>query len=525
MGIPSASPQPQGPALESIAERIETLRRTAGGPAWPDVARVMTDGGPAFAACASYLATRLDVLPLEICAALARVPTWSTLVSPDELTGVLTSAFGRPVAQVFEHVDPVPFDTRFPIQSHRARLGPAHAVVVRFVVPGGREMIRAAAPLLGRLLPVLGGLGERGDARYVEAALRRVTDEFAALLGRRMDLAGEVAGGRAIVTDALQFPLLRPRRPRTELCGPTVSVWDDLATVSLDAPGADRASAALTAMVVWLRQSLLGRAFPEEPEACDMLFVDRGQVALAHGPCRTMTPAQQATLQSYLVATAANEPDWALECVAPLLVPSASADRAGLQRRFRHAPLPWDDALFGRSQLLAQLVTHWQLIGRYGFEAQPVLAAWYRACVMATASASSHGATEDVLHEAVRMLQPRIAARHVGHLVGMPDWQGRGAGAMLSRLATAFGTSPADLFGGATLGATRPPPRTGVIAGLLMVFASLTFVVPSLERVIGRSADILAAFGVLAAGGSAIWLIVRRRTRGAPRPAPRDTSI
>lgn len=181
-----------------------------------------------------FLSTRVDVLPLEVTRELAGL---QDEVPPEPLAPIaaqIEEDLGRPLAQLFTHLDPEPMGAASLAQVHRARLASGRAVVVKALRPGIQVLVEtdlAAIRLALSWLKLWRRLGRRVD-------LDRLAAEFSATTRRELDLAAEGRSAerfrRAFADDpGVAFPtILWSHTARRTL------TMEDMAFIKISDPGA-----------------------------------------------------------------------------------------------------------------------------------------------------------------------------------------------------------------------------------------------------------------------------------------------
>lgn len=492
------SPDDTKRRLEAAARDVRELASAEG--ASEELLQILPDLGPVFSGFARFLATRADVVPAGLRADLARVPDHVASAPLSEVREVVEAGWRRRVEDVCFAFDETSSETRFPTQSHRAWLTPTDAVIVSCVPPSFETRVERELPMLSMLSTALAGT--LGGSDVFDALLA----DYRGLLRRRLDFSEDVAASEALVADARRFPPLRARRPHPGLSSRRVAVWDDVASVPQETPGFNHDEAGPSICRAWLRQALLGRTFPEEPAPADFIIAGRRQVALGGRLFTSLTTDAQVTIQGYLVAVAAGDPDLALRYLARELVPGRSADVAGFQRRIRHAWSVDSDAA-GGSELMAQLLLHWRIAVEHGFQPKARLASFYRGCLAAVSAATALGAEADVLRDTLEALQIRLIASQVEALTGVSPSTARSVREAGWRFVTTLASGPIASDRG-TGGSGLP---MSVVGSLLLALTAIGVAMPSLVASGATWADPVGAGAFAAIGAVTLFLIIFRR--------------
>lgn len=490
-GTPAPAPSaPSAPRTETVTHLGVSPTMRAG----------LLAGGPVTTGFARYLSTRADVVPAGLRAALSDMTESVAPVPASEVKALLESAWSARLDDVCFAFEDAPTEVTFPTQTHRAWLAPTHAVLVRVVPPTFLgEMERGLQALRGSTLfsPVL--------PAEVYASL--VTD-YADVLRRRVSQAADLVAASSLVADARRFPLLRAARPHPGLSREQVFVIDEVMAIPPDTPGLNLVDEGASGFRTWLRQALLGGVFPEELEPSDLVIAGRRQISLRGRLFTRLDAEAQGDLSGYIVSVAAADPDLAMRYLQRQLKPGPKADAAGLQRRLRHA---WsiDADAAGGSELLAQLLQHWQIAVDHGFAPSRALAAFLRGATNAVRAARQVGAVDDLLADALGALQLRVMAAQLEAMTGVSPSNARSAREAGWRLITTLAAGPVD-------GGRGPRPAGAplhVFGSLVLVLAAIGVAMPRLIAAGVTWADPLGALLFAGLGGTLLFVATRRRGR------------
>jgi hypothetical protein len=497
----STPPEEARRRLESVAGDVRELASAEG--ASLELLQVLPELGPVFTGFARYLATRADRVPAGLRSDLATVVDLVEPAPLSEVRAAVEAGWHRRIEDVCWSFEDVPIATQFPTQSHRAWLTPTDAVMLTCVPQSFELRIETDLPQLTMLSGALSG--PLGGPEWFAALL----DDYRTALRRRLEIGADVAASDALVADARRFPPLRARRAHPGLSSARVGVWDDIASVSPDTPGFDHQEAGPSVCRAWLRQALLGRAFPEETVAADFMIAGRRQVAIGGRLFTSIPTDSQLTIQGYLVATAAGDPDLAIKYLLRELKAGNGVDAAGFQRRLRHAYSVDADAA-GGSELMAQLLLHWRIAVEHGYQPKPSLTSFYRGCLGAVSAATAYGAEPDVLRDTLEALQLRLMAYQVEALTGITTAATRTVREAGWRFLTALASgsiAPDRLAGGS---AGLPLMSAGA---LLLALTAIGIAMPVIVATGAKWAEPVGAtlFGALAV--VTMTLIVSRRSR------------
>ena len=116
--------------------------------------------GPTFVKVGQILSMRSEILPQAFCDELAKLRADADPMPYQTVLGTLSSEYGRPIGEIFEHIDPTPLGSASLAQVHRATLLTGEDVAVKVQRPGVREtmaqdvsIMRSIARLATRVMP------------------------------------------------------------------------------------------------------------------------------------------------------------------------------------------------------------------------------------------------------------------------------------------------------------------------------------------------------------------------------------
>jgi ubiquinone biosynthesis protein len=348
--------------------------------------------GPIFSSFGLYLASRVDLLDARDCLELAALRDRAAPLHAAAAYDLLSHELGLAPAEAFAEFDGEPFESRLLYQTHRARLRDGTPVVVKLVRPEAERQFLRDIELLDLLEGAL-----LGGASF-EGALA----DFTSALGGRLDLTREASAMASLAADAEGFDMLAVPAIEHGLCSARVLTAEEPSGRRLDGAEPSRASRdreaqggrdplnvsdrpALARLLcsVWLRQALLGHAFPAEPLPSNVLVTYDGQIAFTGGLFAGLNAEAQTGLWNYLISTAAENPDRAC---SGLLGELRREGRAGadedLRHRFRQV-VPFRDTGWHQddddtSRLADHLVVHWRSAAECGYVPRPHLPSFYR---------------------------------------------------------------------------------------------------------------------------------------------------
>lgn len=477
--------------------------------------------GPVFAALGRYLSTRLDLVTVPDALELSKIADAAPPLAPERVVELLGAELGDPAA-VFRRLDLEPSSSTLARQTHRAELATGEPVLARLYRDdlAGRidRELEAAAPL------------ERVFGAYERRVrLAATLDELRRELAARCDPRREAEALGLLAADAAGRQPLAVPRVRSELTRDRLLVIDDLGgrEVSDLVPrlaAMDREDLARRLCLVWLRQALLGSAFPVEAEVRELAD---GRLAFTGGVFASLPATSQARLWNYLRATAAHDPDQAVACLRPELVRGRRAVSDGELRSRLRQVVPFRDGGWSPAgeNLAEYAVLHWRVVREYGYRAPGHLVAFYRGLFWAACTSQPGVPANDPLHDALDDLD-WIAGWNQLRQLATPDEL---ASTLESYLVSALHLPPKlqralEIAGdeqhpGFRVPASEPRKRrrgrdtTAAVAALLMAMVAVALMAPRLAALAAGAAwaERLTA-GAFAVFALALLFAVTRRS-------------
>ena len=186
--------------------------------------------GPVFVKLGQLLSVRPDLIPEQVAADLATLRDRVSPVGPAQIGEVLAAAYGRPAAEVFAELEPIPVASASIAQVHRARLPSGEQVAVKVVRPGIGHVIERDIALLRRLA----AMGERwaGTARRLRAS--ELVELYHEIITHELDMVREGANAAQLRTNFRESDLLDVPRVHWEYTRRDVLVSDFVEGIPLD---------------------------------------------------------------------------------------------------------------------------------------------------------------------------------------------------------------------------------------------------------------------------------------------------
>ena len=144
--------------------------------------------GPVFVKFGQLLSVRPDLIPGDVAAELAKLQDDVPPVPWPLVADTLDRAYGRPHAEVFRSIDPLPVASASVAQVHFAVLPDGREVAVKILRPGIHEVIAKDVALLYALAGIVARSADGRRLRPVE-----VVAEFEKTIAGELDLVREAA--------------------------------------------------------------------------------------------------------------------------------------------------------------------------------------------------------------------------------------------------------------------------------------------------------------------------------------------
>ncbi len=165
--------------------------RTPPLPRWQKIARryrnLAVEMGGVLIKLGQFLSIRVDILPPEVTGELAGLQDEIPPESFDAIALQIEEDFGRPLAEIFEWVEPTPLGSASLAQAHLARLVSSEEVVIKVLRPGIDVLVETdltAIALAARWLKLYKRISTRVNLDWL-------AQEFATITRRELDFEAE----------------------------------------------------------------------------------------------------------------------------------------------------------------------------------------------------------------------------------------------------------------------------------------------------------------------------------------------
>lgn len=188
--------------------------------------------GPTFVKVGQILSMRSEILPQAFCDELAKLRADADPMPYQTVLETLSSEYGRPIGEIFEHIDPTPLGSASLAQVHRATLLTGEDVAVKVQRPGVREtmaqdvsIMRSIARLATRVMP---------SAQVVD--LGGVVEELWDIFESETDFLVEARNLAEFKRFCQPYVYMDCPKPYMDLCTEHVVVMDYVEGISVSHP-------------------------------------------------------------------------------------------------------------------------------------------------------------------------------------------------------------------------------------------------------------------------------------------------
>lgn len=395
--------------------------------------------GPIFSSFGLYMSSRVDLWPAKDCLELATIPDRGDPIPPDAVKSLLSREINHPMGETFMTFDEEPSESRLLFQAHHARLNDGTDVIVKIIHPEVEDHLLDDIDLLSLLKDSFAG------PALSDSAFKTAVADFCYRVHQQIDFVNEARAFEALAQNAEESDTLRAPKVFQALCTSKVLTLEKLNGVRMDelmsslnesgttsdralpgSPGFDRDELARLLCEVWLRQALLGRCFPVEPNPQNVLFLPGKQIAFTGGAFGSLAPEPQANLWNYLIAAASENSDKACSCLLKEMRREGTSVREDeVRQRFRQA-MPFRDGGWNASsdnQSLAELLfVQWRFASECGCSPLMHLPAFFRGLFNIADSARRLMPKVDPLMEGLRDVRLLAGMAEVREMISPPQF-------------------------------------------------------------------------------------------------------
>ncbi|MGC5614618.1 ABC1 kinase family protein [Georgenia sp. Z1491] len=196
--------------------------------------RALEDAGVTFVKLGQTLSTRPDLLPATVVEELSRLHSDVPALSWEEVRPVVDASLGRPLEEVFAHVDTAPLAAASVAQVHTARLHDGSEVVLKIQRPGARQQVTGDMDIVMRLADRLDRTTSWGRSLGLRSLARGFADSLDEELDYTVELSNMQAMAASTTSDLVHVPRAYP-----EISSRTLLVMERIEGSPLSSPRAD----------------------------------------------------------------------------------------------------------------------------------------------------------------------------------------------------------------------------------------------------------------------------------------------
>jgi ubiquinone biosynthesis protein len=263
----------------------------------------LEEAGGVYVKLGQIAATRIDLLPPDVCEELGHLQSRSTPVPADEVRRVLEAEYGRAVEDVFESFEWEPLAAASIAQTHTAVLRSGADVVVKVQRPGIADTIERDLAALNQLAR----LAERRTVTGRDLRVSQLADEFGRSLRSELDFRDEANATEAMHALHGEGATVRIPSVYPDLCTRRVIVQERLPGVPLSEVDADaeldRPTLARQFLTVNIDDILNQGVFHADPHPGNVMVLDDGTLGMIDfGATGRLDTIQQQAVIDMLVA-------------------------------------------------------------------------------------------------------------------------------------------------------------------------------------------------------------------------------
>ncbi|HZI63894.1 MAG TPA: AarF/UbiB family protein [Thermoanaerobaculia bacterium] len=312
--------------------------------------------GPTYIKLGQVLSLREDILPPKITDELKNLLDRLPAVPLERLAQIIEKDLGRPVATMFEWIDPVPLGSASIGQTHAARTREGDDVVLKVVKPGNRELLRRDTVLLNLLGRFLQSFLERFQPQKV---LREFTDytQRELDLRREADNAETFAANFKDIPDVVFPAIYRQYSGRDVLCMEFLRGFKPSSPAARQLAEAERDKLLDLGAAAIIRMLYKDGFFHADLHPGNLIILPGSRVGFIDlGMVGRFTEELRRTLMYYYFCLVTGDSENAARYLALVAQPLRGGDPAGFRREVEEICRRWARASSFREFSLAQLI-------------------------------------------------------------------------------------------------------------------------------------------------------------------------
>jgi ubiquinone biosynthesis protein len=292
--------------------RIRSVEQIERIPTWDRVRLALEELGPTFIKLGQFAANRPDVFPFDLIASLEKLQDSVSPFPREQAIATIERDLKRPVAELFERFDDMPFASASMAQVYRAFLHNGCEVAVKVQRPHLEEMVAVDLSVM-RHLSVL--IEKHIDGMSV-FSLQQLVEEFAGAIGKELDFAAEAQHAERFAANFRDDPELHIPSVLHSHSGSKVLTTEfihGIKVTSIDAlmdAGLDPREIARRGARIILKQIFEDGFFHADPHAGNILVTEGNAICfLDFGMVGTLTPRTRHLISEILLGVVRRDPE------------------------------------------------------------------------------------------------------------------------------------------------------------------------------------------------------------------------
>ena len=188
--------------------------------------------GPTFVKVGQILSMRSEILPQSFCDELSKLRAGADPMPYSTVLQVLEDEYGRPVDEIFDHIDPTPLGSASLAQVHRAKLLTGEDVAIKVQRPGVRETMAQDVSIMR----TIAGIATKTMRSAQVVDLSGVVEELWDTFESETDFLIETRNLAEFKRFCERYKYMDCPKPYPELCTEHVVVMDYVEGISVSHP-------------------------------------------------------------------------------------------------------------------------------------------------------------------------------------------------------------------------------------------------------------------------------------------------
>jgi ubiquinone biosynthesis protein len=348
------------------------------------VRRAMEELGPAFIKFGQVLATRPDMVGVELADELTKLQTAAPADPPDVVRKTIAMSLGRPVEECFAQFDDIPVASASIGQVHRARLFDGREVAIKVRRAGVEHLLRVDTDILIGLADLAEKLPEFALYRPRATAV-----EFSRTVRRELDFRDELRRIEQFREAFANDPRVVIPEPHADLSAAQVLTlqWIDGAKLSdpdfATTTDADLSQVARHGAEVFLEMIFDHGLYHADPHPGNLLVLPGGVIGLLDfGMVGRISDSLREDLEDMLIAIVADDPPELTAALLRIGVSPPTLDEDAFSAEVVDFVDHYGQMNVDQFDLAGALTELFRLVRRHGIALTPQLAMLLKLLVM-----------------------------------------------------------------------------------------------------------------------------------------------